>query len=149
MLARWVLLPELRRFEDAGLLALRAATGVFLVYGTWDNVASAARMTEFAVFLERSGFMAPELMAPLSAWAQFLCGLLFVAGLFTRWAGWIMAFNFAVAIAMVDRLSPAGFRGVWPALALLVIGVHLGLCGAGAASLDAVLERRWLRLRRP
>src|SRR3712207_4162143 len=145
MLARGLLLPGPRRHADRGLLALRLATGVFLVYGTWDTVSDAARMRAFAVFQERFGFPAPGLMAPLSAWAQFLCGGLFVAGLFTRWAGWIMAFNFVVAIAMVDRLSPAGFRGVWPALALVAISLHLGLRGAGALSVDRALERRWLR----
>ena len=145
MLARGLLLPGLGRFDDLGLLALRLASGIFLVYGTWDNVSDGARMHEFAVFLERFGFPAPELMAPLSAWAQFLCGLLFIAGLFTRWAGWIMAFNFVIAIVMVDRLSPAGFRGVWPALALVVIGLHLGLRGGGRWSVDALLEGRWLR----
>ncbi len=145
MLARGLLLPGLRRYDDLGLLALRLATGIFLVYGTWDNVSDGARMHEFAVFLERFGFPAPGLMAPLSAWAQFLCGLLFIVGLGTRWAGWIMAFNFVVAIVMVDRLNPAGFRGVWPALALVVIGLHLALRGAGAYAVDALLERRWAR----
>ena len=144
MLGRLLLLPDLRRHEDWSLLLLRLATGAFLVHGTWDNVSSAARMEEFAVFLTRFGFPAPELMAPLSAYAQFACGLLFIAGLFTRWAGWIMAFNFAVAIAMVDRLAPGGFRAVWPALALLAIGVHLGVRGAGRWSADAALERRLL-----
>ena len=78
-------------------------------------------------------------MAPLSVGAQFLCGLLLAAGFLTRWAGLVTAFNFGVAIVMVDRFG--GGRASWPALALILIGLHLSARGAGALSLDrAVLK---------
>ena len=83
---RLLFLPDLARFDDAALLALRLMVGAFLIYGVWDNIVSAERMAEFVGFLAKFGFPAPELMAPLSVWAQFLCGVAFILGLLTRWA---------------------------------------------------------------
>ncbi len=58
----------------------------------------------------------PELMAPLSVYAQFICGMLLVIGLLTRWAGLLMTLNFVVAVAMMRRSQD--FRGWWPAIVL-------------------------------
>src|SRR5687768_1587819 len=66
----WLLLPRLRAGEDWTLLALRLATGAFLLYGVWDNITSQARMDEFVGFLHQHGFAAPAVMARLSVWAQ-------------------------------------------------------------------------------
>ena len=43
-----------------------------------------------------------RLMAPLSVASQLTCGVLFILGAFTRAAGLICAFNFMVALIMVD-----------------------------------------------
>lgn len=140
-MTRLLLLPGLRRLDDFALLLLRLGTGGFLVHGTWDNVSDPARMAEFVAFLDRFGFPAPQLLAPFSVHAQFAAGLLLIAGLLTRWAALLMAFNFAVAIVMVDRFSPQGLRGVWPSGALVLIAIALAARGAGAFALDARLER--------
>jgi putative oxidoreductase len=133
-------LPVLARFSDVALLALRLVVGAFLIYGVWDNIISAERMAEFVGFLTKFGFPAPEFMAPLSVWAQFLCGVAFILGLATRWAGLICAFHFVVAIAMVDR--HAGIRGSFPAAALVMIGLYLAAHGPGWFSLDRLLQDR-------
>ncbi|WP_372625138.1 DoxX family protein [Falsiroseomonas sp.] len=88
-----VLLTPLYLHGDAALLLLRVVVGAFLVWGVADNVQSAERMDEFAAFVASFGFPAPELMAPLSVWAQFGVGTAFVLGLLTRWAGVICAVN--------------------------------------------------------
>jgi putative oxidoreductase len=129
----------LGRHSDLSLAALRAVTGVFLVYGSQDNVRSAARMQEFAGFLEAHRFVLPELMAPLSVWAQLLCGVLLVLGLLTRWAGLVVAFNFVVALWMVHWAQD--LRGWWPALVLVFLGLHFACRGGGRWSLDALLWR--------
>ena len=136
---RLLFLPDLTRFGDGALLALRLMVGAFLIYGVWDNIVSAERMAEFVGFLAKFGFPAPELMAPLSVWAQFLCGVAFILGLLTRWAGLICAFNFVVAIAMVDHHG--GIRGSFPAACLVFIGLYLATHGPGWFSLDARLGR--------
>ena len=125
------------RFEDLTLALLRAATGAFLVYGTQDNVLSAARMEEFVGFLAAHRFVMPELMAPLSVYAQFVGGILLILGLLTRWTGLVIAFNFAVALWMVHW--PEDYRAWWPAGVLIVLGLHFAARGAGRWSLDAAL----------
>ena len=133
-------LPRLQRHADLGLLLLRAVTGAFLVYQSHDNIFSAARMDEFEKFLAHFHFVYPELMAPLSVYAQFAAGIAFILGLFTRWAGLIMAFNFVVAVWMVHWNDPV--PGIWPAAILIFLGLYFAVRGSGRYGLDAVLEGR-------
>ena len=139
-LTRFLLLLDNERHADIGLLLLRIATGVFLIYQSHDNVFSAARMDEFVKFLTQFGFPAPELMAPISVYAQFLGGIAFILGLLTRWFGLITYVQFIVAVWMVH--SPDPFPTWWPALVLIFLGLYFGLRGAGRYSIDALLERR-------
>lgn len=132
-------LSFLKQYGDVSLLSLRILTGAFLIYGTQDNILSDARMQEFVQFLAKHRFVWPELMAPPSVYAQFVCGVLFVIGLLTRWAGWVMTFNFVVAVVMVHWSQD--FRGWWPAIVLVFISLHFALQGAGRYSLDAWIWR--------
>jgi putative oxidoreductase len=119
---------------------VRVTLGAFLIYGVWDNMVSAERMAEFAQFLAKFGFFAPQFMAPLSVWAQFLCGAAFILGAATRWAGMVCAFNFVVAIAMVDHTL--GIRASFPSACLVVIGLYLATHGPGRFAVDSLLARR-------
>jgi len=138
-LRRIILLTPLGAFADIALLGLRLLTGAFLMHGTLDNIESAARMQEFVGFLKTNGFVYPEIMAPLSVYAQFICGALFVAGLVTRWAGVVMVFNFVVAVVMVHWAQD--FRGWWPAIVLVFVSGYFATYGAGRYSIDRLLER--------
>ena len=131
------------RFADVGLLLLRFATGAFLIYQSHDNVFSAERMDEFVKFLTQFGFPMPELMAPLSVYAQFAAGIAFILGLFTRWFGLITAINFIVAVYMVHWNDPV--PGIWPAAILIFLGLYFGLRGSGRYGVDAMLEGRQRR----
>jgi len=133
-------LPSLSRWSDLTLLALRLVTGAFLMHETWDNVSSRARMGEFVAFLEQFGFPLPHLMAPLSVAVQFGCGALLILGLLTRVAGLLVAANFVVAVAMVHFAEP--FRGWWPALVLVFLGLHFAAAGAGKYGFDALFGKR-------
>ncbi len=136
---RWLFLPDLERFDDIALLLLRAVTGAFLVYQSHDNVLSAARMEEFERFLAGFHFPAPSLMAPLCVWAQMLCGLGFLLGLFTRWAGIVTLFMFVVAVWMVHWSQD--FAGWWPALVLVFLGLLFATRGGGRYALDSVIGK--------
>ena len=135
-----LLLTPLARLGDLGLLLLRWVTGAFLIYQSHDNVFSRARMIEFETFLTEFGFILPGLMAPLSVWFQFLCGIAFILGLLTRWAGLVTAFVFVVAVWMVHW--PQDFPGWWPALILIVLGILFATLGAGRYALDRLIARR-------
>ena len=137
---RYLMLSGNERYADIGLLVLRVRTGAFLISQTHDNVFSAARMDEFVKFLVQFKFVMPELLAPLSVYAQFAAGIGFVFGLFTRWLGLITMVNFMVACWMVHWGQD--FQGWWPALILVALGLYFWLRGAGLYSIDAVIERR-------
>jgi len=132
--------PAWARRGDVALLVARAAIGAFLIWGVWDNIVSPARMGEFRAFLASHGIPLPAIAAPLSVWAQFGCGLAFVLGLGTRWAGLLCAVNFAVAVVFVD--AKLGLRGAFPATCLILFGMLFATIGAGRFSIDAILDRR-------
>ena len=134
-----LLLTPLDRLGDLGLLLLRCITGAFLIYQSHDNIFSAARMDEFVKFLVQFNFWAPELMAPLSVWWQFIAGIGFILGLFTRWLGLITTFNFLVAVWMVHW--PQDFAGWWPALILVCLGLLFATLGPGRYALDQRIAR--------
>lgn len=122
---------------DLGLLLLRLGIGGHLIWSTQDNVFSWARMLEFRDFLEKFEFPFPLACAVLSVTAQFVGGIALVVGAFTRFAGLVLAFNFVVAIWMVDSLRP--YPAAFAALAIVVASLCLMFTGAGRWSLD----RRW------
>jgi putative oxidoreductase len=136
---RILFLDDLRGAGDFALVVFRVAVGAFLIWGVWDNIESAERMAEFAAFLRHHGFPHPELMAPLSVWAQFACGAAFIAGFLARWAGVICAVNFIVAIVMVD--AAGGIRAAFPAAMLVLFGLYMATYGAGRFSLDRAFAR--------
>lgn len=131
-------LASLSRWSDLTLFGLRALTGAFLMHETWDNVTSRARMGEFVSFLGQHGFPLPWLLAPLSVAVQFGCGALLVAGLLTRWAGLLVAANFAIAVLMVHYHE--AFRGWWPAIVLVFLGLHFAAEGSGKFGLDSLFK---------
>ncbi len=135
---RLLFLEPLAGFQDLTLLMLRILTGAFLMWGTWDNIADPARMSEFVAFLTHFKFPAPEVMAPLSVWLQFCCGALLIVGLLTRWAELIMVFIFIVAFLMVHLADD--FRAQFPALILIAVSLHFAAAGGGKFSLDRVFK---------
>ncbi|HEX8442455.1 MAG TPA: DoxX family protein [Allosphingosinicella sp.] len=135
-----LLLTPLAQLGDLGLFLLRCVTGAFLIYQSHDNIISAARMDEFVKFLVQFNFWAPELMAPLSVWWQFIAGIGFIIGLLTRWLGLITAFNFIVAVWMVHWSQD--FAGWWPALILAFLGLLFATLGPGRYALDSWIAKR-------
>lgn len=131
---------RLERHSALGVPLFRVFLGATLVYGTQDNVFSRERMLEFAGFLAQNGFPAPLFNAHLSAYAQFICGLLILVGAATRPAAAVMVINFLVALWMVHRDLP--FSANISPLAMLFGSVLLLFHGPGAYSVDAALQRR-------
>lgn len=129
----------LEKYKEYGVVFIRLIIGFHLVYGTQDNIFSAARMLEFADFLTARGVPFALFSAHLSAYAQFVCGILFVFGARTRSAAIVMIINFiaALGIAHVGDTYPNAF----PALMMLAAACFFLLHGAGKLSVDEFLER--------
>ena len=123
-----------RRKTDAALLLLRLFLGVRLIYGVQDNIFSLAHMREFEAFLQQFHFPFPMISAIVSAYAQAIAGLLFIAGWKTRWAALLMVINFVIALIMVHRGQ--SFEQMTTVLFMIVVSLSLLLTGAGRYSLD-------------
>lgn len=120
--------------REYGPLFIRLIVGYRLIWGTADNVFSYARMLEFAEFLGAHGVPVPLAAAFVSAYAQFVCGLLFIVGAFTRPAAAVMVVNFIAALLIAHIGQP--FLENYDALVMLFGAIFLLLHGAGGVSVD-------------
>ena len=64
-----------RQRRHWGVLFLRLLIGSFIIWGVQDNILSHERMLEFQKFLAARGTPSPEFAAPLSVYAQLICGV--------------------------------------------------------------------------
>lgn len=129
-----------RRHRKYGVLFLRVAIGVFLIYGVQDNIFSWERMLEFRDFLEANGMPFPLFSACLSVYVQFFCGIMLLLGVAVRLAGLLLIFNFTVAILLVHIGQT--FQQYYPAAQLIAVGFFFLFNGAGPVSLDALWEAK-------
>ena len=134
------MLSRLDRFKEYGPIFIRLIIGFHLVYGTQDNVLSYARMEEFAAFLSAHNVPFPLFAAFVSAYAQFVCGILFIVGAATRYAAFVMIINFIAAILIAHLGDP--YPAKFPALMMLAGACFLFLHGPGELSVDRLLARR-------
>ena len=134
------MLNRLDKFKEYGPAFIRLIIGFHLVYGTQDNVFSYARMEEFAAFLSAHKVPFPLFAAFVSAYAQFICGILFILGFATRYAAFVMIINFIAAILIAHLGDP--YPAKFPALMMLAGACFLFLHGPGELSVDRLLARR-------
>lgn len=134
------MLNRLDKFKEYGPIFIRLIIGFHLVYGTQDNVFSYARMEEFAAFLSAHKVPFPLFAAFVSAYAQFICGILFILGFATRYAAFVMIINFIAAILIAHLGDP--YPAKFPALMMLAGACFLFLHGPGELSVDRLMARR-------
>ncbi|HEX6898850.1 MAG TPA: DoxX family protein [Thermoanaerobaculia bacterium] len=130
----------IKPYAEYGPLFLRLLIGAELIRGSQDNILSYARMLELANFLEVRGVPFPLSGAFVSAYAQFLCGLLFILGLWTRQAGAVIVVHVLFALLLAYRGAP--WQASYPVFVLLAAALFFLFHGAGKLSLDDRLERR-------
>lgn len=128
------------RHRDYGAVFIRLIIGTFIIYGVQDNVFSYHRMEEFAKFLEAKGTPLPLLAAFVSAYTQFICGILIILGAAIRLAAVPFIINFIAAIVIAHRDDT--FDRMYLALLMIFSGFFFLFNGAGALSVDGYLERR-------
>jgi putative oxidoreductase len=140
MIRKLFSLAFIKPYAEYGPIFLRLLIGAELIRGSQDNIFNYERMVELAEFLQVRGFPFPMPGAYVSAYAQFLCGLLFILGLWTRQAGAVMAVHVLFALLLAYRGLP--WQASYPALVLLASALFFLFHGAGKLSLDDRLERR-------
>lgn len=129
-----------RKHSAYGVLFLRVAIGIFIIYGVQDNVFSWERMLEFRDFLAAQGMPYPLISAHVSVYVQFLCGIMLLLGAAVRLVGLLLIVNFTVAIVLVHIGQT--FQEYYPAAQLIAVGFFFLFNGAGPVSLDALWEGR-------
>jgi putative oxidoreductase len=127
-------------YAEFGPVFIRVLIGFHLFYGNWGRLVQSAAYNDFVAMLTRNQFPMPWLMAYISAGSQVVCGILFMAGLFTRYAAAVMVFNFIVALAMVHWGQPYPRQAM--ALIMLCTSLFLLLHGPGRLALDSVVRKR-------
>ena len=139
-MSRFPSLAFLDKYKEYAPVFIRLIIGFHLIYGTQDNVFSYKQMEEFAKFLGERGVPFPLFSAFLSAYAQFICGILFIVGALTRYAAVVMIINFIAALFIAHRADP--YPRMFQALMMLFAALFFLLHGAGKLSIDELLERR-------
>ena len=124
----------MHRHREYGLFFIRLIIGFHLMYGTADNVFSGARMLEFRDFLATHGVPMPLVAAHVSAYAQFICGILFIVGAFVRPAALVMIVNIIAALVIAHRTG--GYPPAALALIMLFSSIGFFVHGAGKPSWD-------------
>jgi putative oxidoreductase len=128
-------LRYLDRLQPLALLALRLVLGVIMIGHGYSKVfGGLSRHVQMVASLGLPGWL-----AYFSAGAEFLGGILIIAGLWTRCAALAIVINMAVAIASVHwKNGLLGNGGYQFPLALAAIGFALIFFGAGPIALDSI-----------
>ena len=133
-------LASLSRWSDTTLAILRVLTGAFLIHRTWAHVPGGERIVGWVRPLGDLDWPAPALFTLAPTLVQFVCGVLLVVGLLTRWAGLLVALLFA--FVFIRSEWGQSFQAVWPTLALVALGLHLAAAGPGRWALDGLFGGR-------
>lgn len=127
---------------DIATLVLRLAVGVVMAYHGWLKL---PEVSGFAGFVDSLGIPAPDLMAYVVTYLEFLGGIALIVGLATRYVAALFAVEMVFTITLVKLdVGLIATEGVGAELDLLILAIALSLVlvGAGRWSVDALLAGR-------
>jgi putative oxidoreductase len=128
--------PFSSTFLSIGFAAVRIITGILMVYHGLE-IFDADKIKGYSQWLTDLKFPAPLLMAYLGKGAEFVGGLLLVAGLFTRLAALTLAITMLV-VCFVMGQGRIFTDDQHPFLFVLLAAVFF-FTGAGKWSLDGLI----------
>jgi putative oxidoreductase len=126
--------------KDYGVIFLRFVVAWRLIVGVWPYAIHSKPISEVSEFFTQLHFPLPVVSSYLSVYAQFICGLLFITGLWVRVAAMVLTINFTVAI-MSAHLND-GIEKSFAAWVILAVSVCFLLIGAGRFSVDSWLSTK-------
>jgi putative oxidoreductase len=122
----------LNNLQPWGAFLLRLALGLSMIVHGYEKVSTHTELHHYVHYIVTLGL--PYWLGYVSAFTEFVGGVLIVLGLFTRLASALIAINMLVALFMVGIHQ--GF-GIYNYIAeLAAIAIMLLFYGAGALSLD-------------
>jgi putative oxidoreductase len=129
-MTRW-----LNRFQPYGLLLLRLALALSMLFYGYEKVIPHGALRRHAHYVTTLGM--PYWLGYVSAFTEFVGGILVLLGLFTRLASALIAINMLVALFTVGIHE--GFAAYSNIICLVVIAIMLVLAGPGKPALDRKL----------
>ena len=116
----------------------RITVGWLFMMTGWGKL---THLPDIVKYFGELGIPMPQFQAPFAASAEFVCGTLILAGLFTRLASVPLIIVMIVAIITARRSDYEGIASLFGFVEYLyiVLFLWLGVVGAGPLSLD-----RWL-----
>src|SRR5271155_3680051 len=127
---------SLNSLQPWGSFFLRLVLGIAMAYHGYGDVIPAggfhggntfSALDHYSHYIVSLGL--PYWLGYVSAFTEFVGGILILLGLFTRFAAFMIAGNMLVALIMVNRHH--GYSGSEYSLALFVIALMLIFTGAG------------------
>lgn len=133
-----VLTKDWRYSKDIGLLIIRVVFGLVVFYGHGFEKLSVIFSGQEIQFADPIG-LGPELSYYLAGFAEGICSLLLILGLFSRFASAILTVNFIVILILHGFIIGDGFNIL--ELRFLYLSTFIGLTftGPGRISLDYLL----------
>ena len=127
--------------KDIGLLIIRVVFGLVLFYGHGFDKLSVIFSGQEIQFANPIG-LGPELSFYLAAFAEGICSLLLILGLFSRFASSILTINFIVILIFHAFIVGDGFKILELRFLYLSTFIALTFMGPGRYSLDYLLFNR-------
>jgi len=122
----------LNSLQPLGALILRLALGLSMTVHGYQKVVPHGALNHYAHYVVTLGI--PYWLGYVSAFTEFVGGMLLVLGLLTRFAAALVAINMLVALFTVGIHQGFGIYNYIVALA--AIAIMLVVYGAGAVALD-------------
>jgi putative oxidoreductase len=123
-----------------GLFILRVTAGLVLLYGHGFDKLSTIFSGQEIKFMDPIGFGATTSFY-LAAFAEGICAIFLVLGLFSRLASLILSINFLVVFIVHAYIIGDGFQILELRFFYLATFIALTLTGPGKISLDYLLFR--------
>jgi len=127
--------------KEYGTLIIRIGLGMIFIYAGGQKLLGmfdGPGISGFAKSLEGMHFPIPTAMAVVAGLAEFLGGLLVLAGIITRYAALAILSVMLVAIFVVHWKT--GFGSMTPAIACGAMALSLVVSGGGKASVDRIVK---------
>jgi putative oxidoreductase len=122
----------LNSLQPMGALILRLALALSMIVHGYQKVVPHGALNHFAHYVITLGL--PYWLGYVSAYTEFVGGMLLVIGLLTRFAAAMIAINMLVALFTVGIHQGFGIYNY--IIALAAIAIMLVVYGAGAMALD-------------
>jgi putative oxidoreductase len=122
----------LNSLQPYGALLMRLALGVSMAVHGYGKVVPHGALNHHAHYIVSLGL--PIWLGYISAYTEFVGGLMLIVGFLTRFAAALIAINMLVALFLVGIHQ--GFASYNYILVLVGLGIMLTFYGAGALALD-------------